>query len=372
MTDTTTFEPDWASPPGDTIRHILGRRRHSVLDLAPSLQLSLVDVEALISGDLEINPLLAQRLEVELGLPAQFWERREQQYREDQRRLAERARVPASRDWVRQLPVSDMVKFGWISRTSSLAAKEAECLRFFGVKSIADWHAAYQSPLLVAAFRTSAAYPSSPPAVAAWLRQAELAAEDIDCSPWDRNLLRQKIPELRSLTRRKEPALFLDELRSACAQCGVALVVLPAPTGCRASGATKFIDAGRKALLALSFRYKSDDQFWFSFFHEIGHLILHEADMLFLEDGGEVTFEEEAQANDFAAQTLIPPQWNPMVMSVSPRTREVIRLAVKIGVSPGILVGQLQHLGRIGPERLNGLKRRFDWASVQQITHEMK
>lgn len=368
MADTATFEPDWASPPGDTIRHILHERRQNLSDLMPGLELSTIDLEALISGAMEIGPLLAQRLEDELGLPARFWERREQQYRDDQRRLAERESVPASRDWVRQLPVQDMVKFGWISRTTSLAAKEAECLRFFGVGSIGEWQAAYQSPLLVAAFRTSAAYPSSPPAVAAWLRQAELAAEGIECSPWDRDRLRQKLPVLRSLTRRKEPGLFLNELRQACAECGVALVVIPAPTGCRASGATRFVDGGRKALIVLSFRYKSDDQFWFSFFHEIGHLLLHEADMLFLEDGSDVSFEEEAEADDFAARTLIPPKWNPSIMAVAARTRDVIRLAVKIGVSPGILVGQLQHRQRIGPERLNGLKRRFDWAPVQQVT----
>lgn len=368
MADTTIFEPDWASPPGDTIRHILHERRQTLSDLVPGLQLSRIDLEALILGDMKIGPLLAQRLEDELGLPAQFWERREQQYRDDQRRLAQRTNVPASRDWIRQLPVGDMVKFGWIRRTDSLSAKEAECLRFFGVGSIGEWQAAYQSPLLVAAFRTSATYPSSPLAVAAWLRQAELAAEGIECAPWNRDRLRQKLPELRSLTRRKEPGLFLDELRQACAECGVALVVIPAPSGCRASGATKFVDGGRKALLVLSFRHKSDDQFWFSFFHEIGHLLLHEADMLFLEDGSDVSFEEEAEANDFAARTLIPPEWNSPIMAVAARTRDVIRLAVKIGVSPGILVGQLQHRQHIGPERLNGLKRRFDWTSVRQIT----
>jgi HTH-type transcriptional regulator/antitoxin HigA len=365
MADTSVFEPDWLSPPGETIRHLLYERQLDASDVVARLELSAFDFEALIAGNLEISSRLAQRLEDALGLSAQFWERREQQYRDDQRRLTHQVRTLTARDWIRDLPVQDMVKFGWIRKGSSIADKEAECLRFFGVRSIREWHAVYQSPLLVAAFRTSAAYPSSPPAVAAWLRQAELTAEGIACSQWDRDRLRQMLPELRSLTRRKEPGLFLDELRRKCAECGVALVVIPAPAGCRASGATKFMDDGRTALIVLSFRYKSDDQFWFSFFHEVGHLLLHETDMLFLEDGGDVSFDEEAEANDFAARTLIPTEWHPAVMAVTLRTRDVIRLAVKIGVSPGILVGQLQHLERIGPERLNGLKRRFDWASVE-------
>jgi plasmid maintenance system antidote protein VapI len=121
MAETSTFEPDWLSPPGETIRQLLHDRQLDESDIVPRLELSPFDFDALISGALEISPLLALRLEGALGLSAQFWERREQQYRDDQRRLVDRVRVPTARDWLRDLPVQDMIKFGWIRRGGSLA-----------------------------------------------------------------------------------------------------------------------------------------------------------------------------------------------------------------------------------------------------------
>jgi Zn-dependent peptidase ImmA (M78 family) len=117
-------------------------------------------------------------------------------------------------------------------------------------------------------------------------------------------------------------------------------------------------------MIVLSFRYRSDDQFWFTFFHEAGHLLLHGKKALFLEDDSDVTSSEEAEANEFAGRILIPEEFVPALMRLSTNAREVIRFAVKVGVSPGIVVGQLQHLGQIRPNRLNGLKRRYRWSAM--------
>ena len=117
-------------------------------------------------------------------------------------------------------------------------------------------------------------------------------------------------------------------------------------------------------MIVLSFRYRSDDQFWFTFFHEAGHLLLHGKKALFLEDGSEVTSSEEAEANEFAARILIPDEFVSTLMCLGSDVREIIRFAVKMGISPGIVIGQLQNLGRIKPNRLNGLKRRYRWSEM--------
>jgi len=145
------------------------------------------------------------------------------------------------------------------------------------------------------------------------------------------------------------------------------VVVARAPKGCRASGATRFLTPD-KALIVLSFRYRTDDQFWFTFFHEAGHLILHAEDALFLEDESEVTAAEEAEANEFAARILVPMAFLPELMILRPGVKEIVGFARKIGVSPGIVVGQLQHLGRVKRDRLNGFKRRYRWATASMVT----
>jgi hypothetical protein len=48
------------------------------------------------------------------------------------------------------------------------------------------------------------------------------------------------------------------------------------------------------------------------------------------------------------------------------RPREVIRFAVLVGVSPGIVVGQMQHRRIIGPHQLNYLKRRYGWDEIRE------
>ncbi len=113
-----------------------------------------------------------------------------------------------------------------------------------------------------------------------------------------------------------------------------------------------------KAMVIVSFRYLSDDHFWFTFFHEIGHLILHRAST-FVDGEAVLESDRERQANEFAAGVLIPLDRRDELAALSPRTENVVRFAVSIGVSRGIVVGQLQHLGIIGHGKLNSLKRRY-------------
>jgi Zn-dependent peptidase ImmA (M78 family) len=114
----------------------------------------------------------------------------------------------------------------------------------------------------------------------------------------------------------------------------------------------------------LSFRYLSDDHFWFTFFHEAGHLVLHDMNSLFLEGEDRISTKEEGEANEFSAAVLIPAEFRADLMTLRGEGREVIRFARRVGVSPGVIVGQLQHLGRVRRNQLNRLKRRFVWAEA--------
>jgi hypothetical protein len=243
----------------------------------------------------------------------------------------------------------------------SSEAREAACLRFFGVGGVSALRERYRDILQRSKFRTSSSFESEPGAVAAWLRQGEIEGAAIECDPWAPHRFETILEELRGLTRKKDPQDFLPELQRRCSTCGVAVVALRSPTGCRASGATRFV-SGTKALVMLSFRYLSDDQFWFSFFHEAGHLLLHDKAALFLEGIEEAgTIKEENEANEFAARLLIPEPFRAELLQLRPSARDVIRFARRIGISPGIVVGQLQHRGRLKRSHLNGLKRRFQW-----------
>jgi HTH-type transcriptional regulator/antitoxin HigA len=352
------FQPDWMSPPGATITDILEQRGISAGEFAKVTGYSQERVDRLLNGRAAITMDVARLLEKTIGASATFWLSREEKYREGLGRLQSIGNENAARAWLGGLPIADMVRLGWIESRSGLDQKVDECLRFFAVPDVRAWQQKYSDVLSAVAFRTSPTFESEPSAVIAWLRFGEIRSSEIACRDWNAKAFKNALSEIRQLTRRKSPSSFIPDLRRLCANAGVAVVVAQSPKGCRASGATRFLSPS-KALILLSFRYLSDDQFWFTFFHEAAHLLLHSHKALFLEDGSEVTHAEENEANSFAEKILVPPEARPELATMPITKEDIMRFAVKSGISRGIVVGQLQHMKRIAPSQFNWMKRHF-------------
>jgi HTH-type transcriptional regulator / antitoxin HigA len=356
----TDFKPNWQSAPGETIADILEQREMPIGDFANRMGCNVKRAEELLAGHVLITSQIAERLSQVVGATREFWLKRESQFREDEDRLKSRSEAAPSRAWLNQLPLSDMKKQGWIESSPRSGGDLQACLDFFDVPSIPAWHREYKRILKMAAFRTSSAFAAESGPVAAWLRQGEILSSSILCAAWDPKRFRDALKSIRALTRKHDPEVFVPALQELCAECGVAVVILRAPTGCRASGATRFVSP-QKALLLLSFRYRTDDHFWFTFFHEAAHLLLHGKTAIFVEDGDMVSTHEEEEANDFAAKYLIPQRFHEELMSLRPRMKDVVAFAFRLKISPGIVVGQMQHLKRIKPNQLTFLKRRYEW-----------
>lgn len=357
------FEPDWVVPPGATVAAVLSARSISREAFAKALGETTERVQRLLLGLEAVDDDLAERLSRYLGSSREFWVAREAQYRADSKRVLQRAAAADRQTWVRQFPVREMVSLGWISPFQSASQAADECLKLFGVADVAAWKAQYAGANAVAAFRISPTAKRTPGAVTAWLRWAELIAGRMPCASWDPTGFRERLQVARRLTWQKDPVTFLPRLRELCAEVGVAVVVARTPKGCPASGATRFLTPG-KAMVVLSFRYRSDDQFWFTFFHEAGHLLLHGPEALFLEDEEQPTSEEEREANEFAGEMIVPTDRTAELEALPLDKSSILRFARQLGIAPGLIVGQLQHRGRIAPDRLNWLKRRYNWDRI--------
>ena len=367
MNKSAEFQPHWSSPPGDTIIDILRERGISQSTFSDQMCLSSQQTTELLVGRVTMTIGVARKLSAILGSSVEFWMSRDHQYRQHANKLRDE-----EKRWIRLLPLSDMVKFGWLTPPPLPTEEFKASLDFFGVSSIREWTDQYTDQMEVATFRTSPSFASRFGADAVWLRQGELEAQQIECQPWHPEGFMESLVELRELTREKDPAKFIPALRRICSRNGVAAVIVRAPSGCRSSGATRFVTS-EKAILQLSFRFLSDDQFWFTVFHEAGHILLHGERRFFssrlkkqkswILEGKDVTQEddEEKEASDFAASILIPPEFQAELSTMPSSHRSVIRFAGKVGVSPGIVVGQLQHAKLIGYDQLNGLKRRYEW-----------
>jgi plasmid maintenance system antidote protein VapI len=314
----------------------------------------LVDI---IKHGAPITPTTAMELEKALGAPASFWNNRERRYRESLARREERKRLEKEIPNLRRFPVNEMVKAGWITRQKNKVDQIHELLRFFGVASFDQWERLWFS--YNPAYRQSKAFKSSPEAGSAWLRQGELQAQSIECQPFNRDKFRAAFDYIRQLTR-TEPEQFEPKTVRLCAAAGVAVVFTPPIKGAPIYGATRWLTVN-KALIQLSSRGKFEDLLWFTFFHEAGHILFHGKKEIFIEDDNPQT-DKEKEADKFAANFLIPPKkWREFVLSKKYRSAESVKeFAERIGISPAIVVGRLQHQQLIPYTHLNGLRRRFD------------
>lgn len=337
---------------------VLAGRGQAPGQLAERMGWSTPAVEELLAGRESITIDTARRLSAAVGASAEFWMARDAQYRDDLARVANDA-------WVQRLPLADMVRMSWIPAAADWRERIEVCARFFGVDGWSAWSARYEAVLGATRFRTSAAFDGTAEAVTAWLRRAETLGDAQATAEWSAAHLRRALPALTRLSRQPDPVVFLPELRALLASAGVAVMLVRAPRAAPVSGAVWRSPDGRR-LMALSARHLADDHFWFTVLHEVGHLLLHDAGDIFVDriDAGAEAEEAdgvEAAANQFAAEALLPERARRELSSRRVGSRDVLRLSGTHGVSPGVVVGLLQHDGALGFQQLNHLKRRYRW-----------
>jgi len=330
-------------------------------DVSAQLDLSLEELDDLIDGKTPIDHDLAERLAEVFGTSSPFWIKRDNLYRWPPSSADAKAVAAEQAAFLRQLPLRDMKALGWLAASSGTNKFDA-ALNFFQ-DDHGDWRRNGRDLLEAVAFRTSPAHHANPAAVAAWLRQGVLQAKGVECSDWNPAGLMQSLGALRALTRVKDPRVFFPQLIELGRGVGVAFVCVRTPSGCRASGATHFSPSGTP-IVQLSFRYRSDDHFWFTVFHEIGHLVLHGSSPMFVEGADYISGEEESEADAFSQDVLIPVELQDELGSLGPDFKKVMRFAKRAGVSPGIVVGQMQKRGLIRYNELNFLKMRYDWNQI--------
>lgn len=354
----TVFQPDWFSRPGNTLSEMMRDCDLDTHALAGRLGCDRMTVRGLLTGARPIDAPMAEALSAVVGGTPGFWCRRQEGYDRSLSRVAASIPSDRARKWVCSLPVAEMAISGWIERPSGQDASLRTLLAYFGVNGPDDWERRYADFSRDLIFRTSRSFESKIGPLAAWLRQAEIEAGVLPCARWNPQALVERLPAMRKLVTVKNPAVFLPQLRALCAEAGVALVTLRAPSGCRASGATRFLSAER-AMIVISFRHLSDDHHWFTFFHEIAHLVLHGDAGTFVDVDDTANEGREMEANTFAADLLIPPRRREEMLSLGSNAKAIIRFAVQIGVSPGVVVGQMQHAGVLMQRQMQGLRRRY-------------
>lgn len=356
--------PDWAVPPGEVLLEALQDRSMSQSELARRMARPVKTINEIVNGKAAITPETAIQLERTLGISARFWTGMEAAYRDSIAQQEAWRELEDNASWIDDFPIADLVKHGQIKRGSSKAETLENLLSYLGVGSPIAFDRHWLGS--AAAFRSSPAFLASPKAVAAWLRWGERQAATIEVAAFDPQRFKETLQAIRPFTRREPFMQIFKRIQDMCADAGVVVLLVPELTGTHLNGAARWV--GGKPLIQLSLRHKSDDQFWFTFFHEAGHLLSGSKRQEILDPAdGESTHqsdEDEAAADSFARDALLPSAaYESFIQEADFSTAAVRSFAQAQQIAAGIVVGMLQRDKKILPQQLQHMKKRINFPS---------
>jgi HTH-type transcriptional regulator / antitoxin HigA len=338
-----------AFAPGEYIREELDARGWSQLDLADILGRPPQAVNEIINGKRSVTPDTARALGEAFGTSAQLWMNLESAY--------QLARLDAPQGGVHRkaklyqfAPVSEMQKRGWIEKTSNLDVLESQVLNFYSIKTLDE-------PIkFLHAARKSTDYGSLTVSQRAWLCRVKRMAEAVQVQgTFGVGKSQALLRDLSALKAEPEETRHVSKVLNSY---GVRFLVLEPLGSSKIDGVCLWLTR-KEPVIALSLRYDRIDWFWHTLMHECQHLIKGDGleaptvDTQLVGSDAQPQVEKnttEAEADRFAASFLIEPsEMTSFIARVHPlysRTK-IAGFAKRIGVHPGIVVGQLQRQGRI-------------------------
>lgn len=358
MSEQNRFHPDYAVRPGLYLQEVLESREISQAELARRCGRTPKLISDIISGKNPVEPETAIQFERALGIDANIWLGMETDYRLLMARKREKEQLDQEVTWAKQFPVKELKDRGYIERDAEGADIVRSLVALFGVSSPETWRSKYDT--LQVCYRHAAKHKSRTEALFTWLRLGELMADQCEANPYSETVFRDALRRIRNLTVHG-PEVFEPEINRLCAEAGVIFVLVKPFKDSKLSGAARWLSSDR-ALIQQSLRHKTNDHFWFTFFHEAAHILLHSKKKVYADDERASDGEIEREANNFAADFLVPRK-----VFISFRYRqnysktEVAEFASSVGVHPGIIVGMLQHSGDLRWSHLNKLKLRLEF-----------
>jgi HTH-type transcriptional regulator/antitoxin HigA len=338
-----------ATPPGATIKEQLKNRNMSQKEFALRMDMSEKHISKLINGEVQLTGDVALRLELVLGIPAHVWNKLEAIYRDKLMRAEAENDMEQDIEESKNYPYNEMAKNGWVEKTNKPNEKVINLRKFFEVVKL---DLIKMTMLNKIACRRLGDGDRADYALVAWAQKARLEARDISVKSVNTTRLERNLKKLRYMTN-MDPVCFCPQMKALLADCGIALVFLPHIGGSFLHGAT-FYD-GKKIVMGLTVRGRDADRFWFSLFHEIGHVLCNHINHM-----GSTTVDDEMEADDFARDLLIPNEpYRQFIGNEDFSVTAITFFAQTIDIAPGIVIGRLQKDGYIGYNQGNRLKIRY-------------
>lgn len=351
MENSIKYSPDLAIHPGVTLKEELEFIGLTQAELAQRSGLSTKHISQIIN---EIEPITSDtaiKFELAIGVPADFWNNLQKNYE------LSVARIEADRKMLAEISeakkfncYSELVDLGYVEKTTDWLEKTKNLLKHFAINSFSLLPGVEQ----VAFKQSPGSFDSL--SLAAWLRCGALEAKKIEVQDFDRNKIKEILPELKKLTML--PDDFGKKLQELCASVGIAVVFVPYFKNTKVNGASRWISG--KAVIQLNTKGSFSDIFWFTFFHEIGHILLHGVKDQFIDYNNMDKDEKEKEADAFASNVLIPQnEYKKLLNSGKLNQTKIASFAHLNGIGRSIVYGRLAHDNLVSWRTIGHLRRKL-------------
>lgn len=342
-----------ATPPGATIKEQLDERGMKQIEFANRMGMSEKHISKLINGEVHLTADMAERLELVMGIPASFWNNLEAIYQEKLAKVKRENELEQDKERAQNYPYNEMAKLGIVPKTTNKNERVISLCRFFEVSCL---ELAEKPKLMPIACRKLSNTDKSFYSLLVLAQYAKYKARNMVVEPYARRKLKKRLKDIRALTQRKQMD-FEEELTDILKECGIALVYLPKLPGSFLHGISFYDDATDKIVLGITLRGKYADKFWFSLFHELGHIMEGH-----IYKKNKLSDEDEKQADRIASDILIPPKEmeNFCRECEFPSITIIQHFSQRIGIGIGIVIGRLQHDNIIAQSQYNQYKCKYE------------
>ena len=348
------------SHPGETLKEVMESNNMTQKELAARIGITAKHLNLIVSGRQNISAETAFKLEKVFSLSASFWNNLQRQYDEDKMTILEERQISDEEKDIYDANVySQIVSLGYLTRESKLERKIIQLRDFFGVSSLLNVEPAIQANAL---FRKSMKVATNNFALAAWMKICEIETDAIAVqTALNLEMLKSRLKEIKNLSVLTDPNVIMQNLEKIFAECGVAFAVVKSIKGAPVQGFIRRIN--NKVRLCLTLRYNYADIFWFTLFHEIGHLLDTQNEFFVDFSAPNHTANAEKAADDFATQQLIDKlAYSRFVREQNFSRASIQRFADQVGVLPGIVVGRLHHDQTLPNSQFNDMRLQYRWA----------
>ncbi len=347
--------------PGETLQELLDTYGMSQFELAQRTGFTTKHINEVIKGKKSITPDMSIKLSTIFNLSSAFWNNLQAEYDSEYNELVnEQTVTDRELEIIKEVPVKELVKYDYLD-SASTRNKNALVLilrKFFKVSNLENITSVLENT--VAAYRKSNKDINTIK-LATWiamgLNEYRPSANQLNIAK-----LKDQLPNLKKQILQDDINVAIKNITDILDSCGITFNVIHHLKGVPVQGYIR--NTNGKILLNLTIRYKYSDVFWFTLFHEIGHILANKdkktLNMVDYVTDGE--FSDDILADEFAANTLIKKESfdDFMLKPITPFS--IVRFAKKESVTPAIVVGRLGHYDNKYFAMFANFRDQFEWA----------